>query len=160
MKYLLAFLLLMSCLAKAQTDADMGQGLFYQTDCYRFMLRKFAKETGTMEALAKKYIKPETRTIYVIKTPDIDSMPAKVNGYAIKCVDADSNFAMLRAEQKKGAVILYFSKILNYINFYDFWIIPVKMTKKGMGFEKDGCSIRFEYNMGTSRFEHVRTECK
>jgi hypothetical protein len=160
MKYLLALIFLLPFIAHAQTDADMGQGLFYQTDCYRFMLRKFARKTGTMENLAKKYIRPETHTIYIIKTPDIDSLPKEINGYAIKIVDADSNLSMLYREQKKGAVILYFSKINNYINLYDFWIIPVKMSKKKMDFEKEGCSIRFEYNMGTSRFEHIRTECK
>lgn len=161
MKYLLVIFLFIPFFSFAQTDEDMGQGLYYKTDCYRFMMRKFAKKTGTMENLAKKLIKSTTRTIYVIKTPDIDSLPKEVNGIVIKLVDADSNFALLREEQKTNdAVVLYISKILNYINFYDFSVIPVKMTRKELSYEKESCNIRFEYNMGTSKFEHVKTECK
>ncbi len=117
-----------------------------------------------MQPLALKYLKPNTKTIYVLKTADIDSLPSEVNGYAIKMADAETDLDMLHKEQKKGAVILYFTKILNKginnDNLYDFWIVPAKVGKKEMEYEDAGCAIQFEYNMGTSKFEHRKTECK
>lgn len=155
---LFAFLLSFPAFCYGQKDETME--LWYQKDCYKFVLTKFANHAGTLKETSDKLLKADTKTIYIIKTEFTDSLPAHIGAYDIKYVDANSAQPMLYQEQKEHhAVILYLSKILNHYDFYSFWMLPVKAKKHELQYAEKGCSFTFEYNMGTSKFEHRQTEC-
>jgi hypothetical protein len=162
MKGLIAAFLLMSNFCFAQMNGPLLEG-FMPRDCYIYTLELFTKKDTALLKLSTDLIKPGTKTIYVLKTIHVDDLPAEINGYAIKRLDADSNKKLLYTEQiENDAVILYFDKMHRYADQMSIAVLPVRMTKKRkkrkVEFELRGYTVYFYFDRPINRFRFDRTQ--
>jgi hypothetical protein len=166
MKYLFILLILLPFAGFAQTPVPYGFEGYRTYNCINFVIEQFAKKNDSLTCHLDSIIKPQTRTIYIMKTAYMEQLPDSVNGYKIKLVDVEGNTAFLYKEQKENcAVILYLSDGQPKNSSWTIWVMPMVAIKKGMKkpvVEYDnsqGFKAVFFYNDATAKFTYDKTEC-
>lgn len=128
-------------------------------DLQRFVIEEFAKrDKGIMDSFAVALLKPEVKTIYVVKTKYFTELPISFNGYAIKPINADSAGKFLYREQQAGnSVIVFITDAMKFYQRSTVWIMPVKMEKNGRKYipafgSQDGVKTTFNFAESTVKF--------
>ncbi|RYD57392.1 MAG: hypothetical protein EOP56_08785 [Sphingobacteriales bacterium] len=161
MKGLVVVFLLLSHICFAQHGPIIESSM--PRECYAYSLDLFTKKDTAYAHLSADLMKPNTKTIYVLKTKHVTDLPGEINGYKIKCVDADSNKKLLYTEQtENGAVILYLDR-MQRLNLQTNTVVmmPVQMYKKGkkpkVGFENRGYTTLYFFDGPINMFRFERT---
>lgn len=159
MRFLIAFLLLpISVFAQPAKTVDM----WLEPDVYKHMIHLITETKGKLNDTCSLAISPLAKDIYIIKTEYIKSMPDSVNGYHIHLIDADSSQKMLYTMQKERQTpvpIFYFAKWYHYLEYYQYWIMPVTAKKKKLQYGNQAIKLFYFYRQDLSRFEFTKTEC-
>lgn len=166
MRYLLTLLIFLPLATLAQVKAPYGFEGYRTYDCIRFCIQQFAQKNDSLVCRLDTILKPNTRTIYIMKAPYIEHLPDTASGYNIKVADVEADAAMLYKEQcENGAVILYLSDGLAKHSYWTVWCMPMIAEKKS----KKKYQVRFDdsrgfknvffFNDATAKFTYDRTEC-
>lgn len=159
MRLLLAFLLLpMLVWGQSAQTVEMWQ----EQDCYKHMLYMLTATKGKLNDTCSIPIAPATKDIYILKTDYIQSLPDTANGYRIHLIDADSSQKMLynlQKEQHTQIPIFYFAKWYHYLEYYQYWVIPVMPKKKKLQYGNQALKFHYFYRQDLSKFEFTKTEC-
>lgn len=159
MRLLLAllFLPMLVCGQSAQTVE-----MWREPDCYKHMAYLLTATKGKLNDTCDFAIAPAAKDIYIIKTDYIKSLPDTANGYHIHLVDADSSQKMLyklQREQQTQVAIFYFAKWHHYLEYYQYWVMPVMAKKKKLQYGNQALKFHYFYRQDLSRFEFTKTEC-
>jgi|GEM_PF-5186193 hypothetical protein len=128
-------------------------------DLQRFVVEEFAKkDKGIMDSFAVAMLKPDVKTIYVVKTRYFTELPATFNGYTIVPVNADSAGKFLYKEQQSGrSVIIFMTDAMKFYQRNTVWIMPVTMEKSGRKYipafgSQAGVKTTFNFAESTAKF--------
>jgi len=159
MRFLIAFLLFpISVFAQPAKKIEMWR----EPDVYKHVLYFITETKGKLNDTCQLSIAPTAKDIYIIKTEYIKSLPDSVNGYNIHLVDADSSQKMLYKMQKAQQTpvpIFYFAKWHHYLEYYQYWVMPVTAKKKKLQYGNQAMKLHYFYRQDLSRFEFTKTEC-
>lgn len=166
MRYLFSLLIILPLCCFSQPKIPYGFEGFRTYDCIRFCIRQFAAKNDSVTCHLDSILKPNTKTIYVMKAPYMEYIPDTASGYNIKLVDVEKDAAMLYKEQcKNDAIILYLSDGLQKLTYSTVWCMPMVAVKKK--FKKPtveydnshGFKAVFFFNDATAKYTYDRTEC-
>lgn len=157
MRLLLILLLLPICVfAQSAKTTEM----WLEQDVYKHMINFITETKGGLNDTCKLNILPTVKDIYIIKTDYIKTLPDSANGYHIHYINADSNHKMLYKLQKEQHVpVYYFAKWYHFLEFYQYWLMPVTVKKKKLQYENTATKFFYYYRQDLSRFEYTKTEC-
>lgn len=159
MRLLLA-LLLLPILVWAQPAHTVE--MWQEPDVYKHMIHFITETKGKLNDTCSLALSPDAKDIYIIKTDYIKSLPDTANGYRIHLVDADSSQKMLykmQKEQQTSIPIFYFAKWHHYLEYYQYWVMPVTAKKKKLQYGNQAMKLHYFYRQDLSRFEFTKTEC-
>ena len=165
MRYLLCLLMVLPLSGFGQAKRFDFEA-FMVHDCINFVITQFAKKNDSVVCqLATRQLKPETKTIFIMKNDYLKDVPAQVNGYNIRLADIKEDADMLYRQQRdSSAVILYLSDGLAKHSYWTVWVMPMKAQRKTfkkttVGYENGGFKAIFFFNDANAKFVFDRTEC-
>lgn len=157
---LLLILLLLPIYSFAQPAKNTEMWL--EQDVYKHMIYFITETKGRLNDTCQLSISPTAKDIYIIKTDYIKSLPDTANGYRIHLVDADSSRKMLyklQKEQQTPVPIFYFANWYHYLEYYQYWVMPITAKKKKLQYGNQAFKFFYFYRQDLSRFEFTKTEC-